>query len=282
MIHHALIQPLLEDGPALVLSLLDLIQSPPVSSEDNMRHGEVVHVKKLDVVGHGLGSTIAFLVSLSVHLHLNDPVKAAIRTPSSDEHANRPVVSSSPLSSPPMDADYNGSIFDRVLEQVGGRKTYHSWWPSKRALAASQKATTGRRASSKAQPGPLQINAKLLSMNRIGDLNFAKWIDQLISDHTKAVGSTLSVTRINSYADPIPHLPATWQGFAHFRGSEQWIDSDPRIVWSCGAGEHSVDAPTQEEAYEGGSCLDRVPMDKTSLLDHAGPFGGTWIGGDEC
>ena len=43
-----------------------------------------------------------------------------------------------------------------------------------------------------------------------------------------------------------------------------------------------MDDPSKEQAYEGGSCLDRVPMDKTSLLDHAGPFGGIWIGGDEC
>jgi len=120
-------------------------------------------------------------------------------------------------------------------------------------------------------------------MNRVGDLVFAQWVDRLINDRAASTKNTLSISRINSYADPIPHLPAPWQGFSHFRGNEIWIDSDPRTVWSCVQSvDEEVVGDLKERKYEGHSCLSKVPLDKASLLDHAGPFGGIWIGGEEC
>lgn len=268
-IHHALLEPLLRDGPSLVLSLMDTLQNPPMENVP-LSDGTVTQVPsaidKLEVVGHGLGSNIGLLVAMSVHMHMNDPVKAATAT--APRRRPRPAKASSPP------ANYDaGTVFAKVLDQVSGRK----WWsPARR----SEKTPTG--------PRPLEITAKLFSMNRVGDLVFAQWVDSLVGASSSAAPSTpstFSVTRVTSYADPIPHLPATWQGFAHFRSGEVWFDSDPKLAWSCPAtiDETGVHAGTPKEArYEAGSCINRVAMDKTSLLDHAGPFGGVWVGGEAC
>ncbi len=268
-IHHALLEPLLRDGPALVLSLMDTLQSPPMENVPNP-DGSVSQVpgtiSKLEVVGHGLGSNLGLLVALSVHMHMNDPVQAATMT---TRHWPRLATASSPPST--YEA---GTVFAKVLNQVSGRK----WWsPVRRA----GKTPMG--------PRPLEISAKLFSMNRVGDLVFAQWVDSLVAASAEArqatTPSTFAVTRVTSYADPIPHLPATWQGFAHFRSGEVWFDSDPKVAWSCPAtiDETAVRAGTPREVrYEAGSCTNRIAMDKTSLLDHAGPFGGVWVGGDAC
>jgi hypothetical protein len=176
-----------------------------------------------------------------------------------------------PLSSPPLEENDGSTIFGKVLEQVGAASKA-SWWKRRGSSTASSSKNV-----------PLDITADLFSMNRIGDLVFAQWIDRLINKSPSDSKNTLSISRINSYADPVPHLPAPWQGFAHFRATEIWIDSDPRTVWSCvQSTEDEVVGDLKERKYEGHSCLSSVPLDKASLLDHAGPFGGVWMGGDEC
>lgn len=117
---------------------------------------------------------------------------------------------------------------------------------------------------------PIDIHVTLLGPSRIGNDAFAEWIDTIATD------DHFHVRRIHSYADPVAHLPASWQGFRHFSTGEHWVDADPRRVWSC------PHLPSGDGA-ENAQCTNKIPIQKTSLIDHAGPYGGSvYIDSRKC
>lgn len=57
---------------------------------------------------------------------------------------------------------------------------------------------------------------------RVGNTAFAEWVN----------GSPITLRRVNSFADPVPHLPERFNGYQH-AGSEIWIGADPSNVYRC-------------------------------------------------
>jgi hypothetical protein len=127
----------------------------------------------------------------------------------------------------------------------------------------------GPAAESYANPlSPVGISATLFGSPRVGDEVFAAWVDQLQIESPE-----LRINRITSYADTVAHLPARHLDLVHPSIGEIWVGADPRVAYAC-RGE------SEGEASE--ACSASIPLPKTSLLDHAGPFGGVWIGQSKC
>ena len=119
-------------------------------------------------------------------------------------------------------------------------------------------------------PLPLvEISATLFGLPRVGDQSFANWVDSMVLSSLHKV----RISRVTSYADTIPHLPERHLELRHPSLGEIWVGADPRIAYACrSAVEHD----------ESDLCSASIPLPKTSLLDHEGPFGGIWIGSRSC
>lgn len=155
-------------------------------------------IKHVEIVGHGLGATMALLVSLALHLEVSGPASLSYENP---------------------------------LPQVG-------------------------------------VSATLFGAPRVGDEVFAAWVDELQIDSPE-----LRINRVTSYADTIAHLPARHLDLIHPSIGEIWVGADPRVAYAC---------RSETEGEESEVCGASIPLPKTSLLDHAGPFGGIWIGQSKC
>lgn len=124
---------------------------------------------------------------------------------------------------------------------------------------------TGPAATAYATPLPeVDITASLFGLPRVGDQVFADWVDELVD----APRSQLKIRRITSYADTIPHLPERHLDLVHPAIPEIWVGADPRTAYAC-------------KGPEAG-CSELIPLPKTSLMDHAGPFAGVWVGASAC
>jgi hypothetical protein len=130
---------------------------------------------------------------------------------------------------------------------------------------------TGPAAKSYSKPlTPLHIRTTSFSAPRIGDSAFAQWIDDLTSQSdyiTSQSSASFRVHRITSYGDAMTHLPEKHLGLSHPTKGEIWIGADPRVAYAC-EGE--------------GECSQGIELGRTNMLDHAGPFGGIWIGRGRC
>lgn len=121
----------------------------------------------------------------------------------------------------------------------------------------------------------MHINTHLFGLPRIGDKGFTAWVDDIVRRHSQGrarrpngtrrvaqdtTATTLALTRVTSYADPVPRLPP----HLHHPASvgELWVGADPRHLYAC----------------EMTCAASQLPMDKASLLDHAGPYAGVWVG----
>lgn len=113
------------------------------------------------------------------------------------------------------------------------------------------------------------ISATLFGLPRVGNQAFADWVDELVSDPT----SNLQINRVTSYSDTITHLPEKHLELAHPSIGEIWVGADPRTAYAC---------RSEVDGTESAECSASIPLDKTSLIDHSGPFGGVWIGSSSC
>jgi hypothetical protein len=135
---------------------------------------------------------------------------------------------------------------------------------------------TGPAAQEYARPlTAVNIRSTLFSSPRVGDEPFAQWIDDLSTParHAFTSHSNFQVHRVTSFGDTVTHLPERHLELAHPSRGEIWVGADPRVAFACVANAKG------EESEE---CSAGVKLSKTSLLDHAGPFGGVWIGGAGC
>ncbi|EIW66807.1 hypothetical protein M231_01426 [Tremella mesenterica] len=126
---------------------------------------------------------------------------------------------------------------------------------------------SGPAAASYITPLPeIDITATLFGLPRVGDTVFADWVEDLVEEtHGK-----LKIHKITSYADTVVHLPERHMGLVHPPVGEIWVGADPRVAYACrGEGKDRV-------------CSEEMELSKTSLLDHAGPFAGVWIGPGSC
>lgn len=114
-----------------------------------------------------------------------------------------------------------------------------------------------------------QIRTTLFGLPRVGNKAFVDWVDTLLINSP----GKHQINRITSYADTIPHLPAKHLGLAHPSIGEIWIGADPRTAFAC---------RSEILGQESEVCAGSVKLGKTSLLDHAGPFSGVWIGRESC
>lgn len=110
----------------------------------------------------------------------------------------------------------------------------------------------------------IPIETTLFGLPRVGDAAFADWVDSINGDR-------LTVNRITSFRDTIPHLPRKHFGLVHPSKGEIWIGSDPRQAYMC-------DGDKRDDA----SCGARIALGRTVLNDHQGPYGGVWIGTQSC
>lgn len=211
-IHHSYLHSLDTHGVSALIALLDLIEHPPAMPASRhilssflkpfARAGHSAPtarpIKKVDIIGHGLGSAVALLTSVALHFETSSHIASSYSIP----------------------------------------------------LPSVAIATT------------------LFGSPRVGDATFAGWIDDLVSTS----GERLTVHRITSYADPVPHLPGRHLEMSHPSTGEVWVGADPRTAFACRA----------RRGEESGFCAESVEVGRTSLLDHAGPFGGVWIGQSAC
>ncbi len=116
---------------------------------------------------------------------------------------------------------------------------------------------------------PVEISATLFSLPRVGDQSFADWMDTLVETSNRK----LRINRVTSFADTIAHLPERHLELAHPSLGEIWVGADPRVAYACRS------ASLHEESDV---CSGSISLPRTSLLDHAGPFGGVWIGPRSC
>ncbi|WVQ94508.1 hypothetical protein IAU59_001587 [Kwoniella sp. CBS 9459] len=216
-IHHSYLSALSAHGEPALQALLDLIDTPPITM---LTPAEVLRsyitslrapeagaaprpIKKVDIVGHGLGSAIGLLVAMAFQLELSNP--------------SLPAPSSSPI----------------------------------------------------------DISATLFGLPRVGNGPFAGLVDTLIeSSHFSASSRpSLRIHRVTSYADTIAHLPERHLGLSHPSSGEIWIGADPRIGYIC---------VPQQTGQESDACSASISLERTSLLDHNGPFAGVWIQPQAC
>ncbi|ORY29504.1 hypothetical protein BCR39DRAFT_169167 [Naematelia encephala] len=138
------------------------------------------------------------------------------------------------------------------------------------AAIALHLEVTGPASQSYAVPlSPISIRTTLFGLPRVGDESFALWVDGLILSSP----DTLQINRITSFADTIPHLPERHLDLAHPSLGEIWIGADPRMGYAC---------RSAQLGQESDQCSGGLALQQTSLLDHAGPFGGVWIGKASC
>lgn len=212
LIHHAYLPALETHGTSALLAVLDLLETPPIPTSTNRnvlqqfvkslsRQSDIIKadpIKHVEIVGHGLGATMALLVSIALHLEVNGDAAASYETP---------------------------------LPEIG-------------------------------------ITATLFGAPRVGDEVFAGWVDTLQIENPD-----FRVNRVTSYADTFAHLPARHLDLVHPSIGEIWVGADPRVAYAC---------RSETEGEESEVCGASIPLAKTSLLDHAGPFGGIWIGESKC
>ncbi|KAK4687629.1 hypothetical protein P7C73_g2501, partial [Tremellales sp. Uapishka_1] len=205
--HHSYVSALETHGVSALLSVLDLLESPPMvpAATDLLSIfkrsaplPELAPIKKVEIIGHGLGASVGLLVALALHLEVSGPAALA---------------------------------YDRPLEAI-------------------------------------DISTTLFGQPRVGDQAFADWVDEVVSRE-----ENFSMNRIVSYADTIPHLPARHLELAHPSMGEIWVGADPRTAYACVA---------ESVGEESSACSESIPLPSTSLLDHAGPFAGVWIGKNSC
>lgn len=135
---------------------------------------------------------------------------------------------------------------------------------------ALQLEISGPAATQYAQPlSHVDIRATLFGLPRVGDQVFADWVDELVSNQA----NKLQINRVSSYADTIAHLPARHLDLAHPSIGEFWVGADPRVVYAC---------KSEQEGAESQRCSASIPLGRSSLQDHAGPFGGVRIGANSC
>jgi hypothetical protein len=135
---------------------------------------------------------------------------------------------------------------------------------------ALQLEISGPAATQYAQPlAHVDIRATLFGLPRVGDQVFADWVDELVSNPS----NKLQINRVSSYADTIAHLPARHLDLAHPSIGEFWVGADPRVVYAC---------KSEHEGAESQRCSASIPLGRSSLQDHAGPFGGVRIGANSC
>lgn len=275
-IHRALTPYLERHGMPIVSKLLELLETPPIAIvspralNTEFSGGRQIKralqssliasykqepVKKVEIVGHGLGADLGLLIGLALNLHFNDPARH-LTTPPTVAHIVRESRNSS----------------SKFLKR---RKVYERQQLSTKELG---------------------LELTLFGLSRVGNADFATWVDEMIGDTASEYAreeiqarqvlslgqgitlphSSLTIRRVSSFADPIVHLPAQWQGFSHFSTGEFWVDGDPERVWKCRRN------PSVTKG-ENGECANSIPIEKTILLDHAGPYGAkVWIGGETC
>ncbi|OCF30491.1 hypothetical protein I316_07873 [Kwoniella heveanensis BCC8398] len=216
-VHHSYRSALFSQGEPALQAILELIDTPPLTM---LTPADVLKsyiasfrapeagvssrpIKKIDIVGHGLGSAIGLLVALSLQLELSNP--------------SLPAPSSSPIA----------------------------------------------------------ISATLFGLPRVGDKAFAQLIDALTQASTSSTPahSSLRVHRVTSYADTVAHLPERHLGLSHPSRGEIWIGADPRIGYIC---------VPEQQGRESDACSASIALERTSLLDHNGPFAGVWIQPQVC
>ncbi|WVF67117.1 hypothetical protein IAT40_001862 [Kwoniella sp. CBS 6097] len=216
-IHHSYFPALSTRGESALQALLDLIDSPPITmiTPSDVLKSYIMSlrapeagvasrpIKKVDIVGHGLGSAIGLLVAMALQLELSNP--------------SLPAPSSSPI----------------------------------------------------------DISATLFGLPRVGDRPFAELVDALVATPSPSATahSSLRVHRVTSYADTIAHLPERHLGLSHPSKGEVWIGADPRIGYIC---------VPQQGGQESDACSASIALERTSLLDHNGPFAGVWIQPQAC
>lgn len=132
-------------------------------------------------------------------------------------------------------------------------------------------------------PSDIAIRATLFGSPRVGDVAFARWVDQLQSpkgiqkqDKDKNEKPNLVIHRITSYADTITHLPARHLQLAHPTQGEIWIGADPRVAYACRPN------PSYDELLESAECGGGFELPKTRVMDHSGPYAGVWVGPGHC
>ncbi|WWD16628.1 hypothetical protein CI109_101057 [Kwoniella shandongensis] len=114
----------------------------------------------------------------------------------------------------------------------------------------------------------IDVTATLFGLPRVGNAAFGAFVDDTASS------ASLRIFRITSYADTIPHLPERHHGLVHPSSvREVWIGADPRVAYIC---------KPKSNGEESEDCAASIPLGKTSLLDHLGPFGGIRITPGSC
>ncbi|CAE6456388.1 unnamed protein product [Rhizoctonia solani] len=110
-------------------------------------------------------------------------------------------------------------------------------------------------------PSTIAIKAVTYGQPRVGNQEFADWIDQQVTDFS----------RITNLEDEVPIVPGRFLGYHHFSG-EKHIKSTG--VWNACAGQDN----TSEDCSTGA-----VPdIIQGNLIDHLGPYEGVWIGTLSC
>ncbi|WRT65581.1 uncharacterized protein IL334_002526 [Kwoniella shivajii] len=216
-IHHAYIPFLKTHGKSALLSLLDLIEDPPATTTTSS-HSDVLKeyitslgspssvmtnkpIRKIKIVGHGLGSAIGLLVTLALSMELSNGHHLSSSSSRSQDHLH-----------------------------------------------------------------DLEISTTLFGLPRVGNIHFARLVDSLIDSR----GSSLKMNRITSYGDTITHLPERHLNLTHPSKNEIWIGPDPRIAYFC------KPSPYQD-GMESNLCAAGIKLEKTSLIDHLGPYADVWM-----
>ncbi|KAF8595784.1 lipase [Ceratobasidium sp. AG-I] len=110
-------------------------------------------------------------------------------------------------------------------------------------------------------PPTITIKAVTYGQPRVGNPEFANWIDLLVDDFS----------RVTNRNDPVPIVPGRFLGYRHASG-EKHIKSPG--VWNACDG--------QDNTNEKCSTGDVPNLIHGNLIDHLGPYEGTWLGTLAC
>ncbi|KAK8861471.1 hypothetical protein IAR55_002291 [Kwoniella newhampshirensis] len=184
------------------------------------------------------------------------------------------------VENPPVSVDSAGDVLRRYVKSLVSPSSQVQPYSIKRieivghglgsavgllvALALDIGLSNGRMEGTAGSLPPIDVAATLFGLPRVGDATFSAFVNSLSERST-----TLRISRITPYADAIPHFPERHHGLVHPASAREiWIGADPRAAYAC---------PLTRSEEESDQCGLSVPLGKTSLLDHLGPYGGVWI-----